>query len=209
MLQSSFLLAIHCWARSLPFRVFVSRSETPLDKTKFSFASCYQLEIASGLGMGACVHFSFQMLLVQTHTGPVHAASVSVSSHLHQSCWFRGEFSILSDSFTLSVPSPTRFLSLSVYCLDLDLCICSHLLQEETSLMIAEQGTNLLPLARLVCSSWRIPIHPSIPTPRGCPSAGLHIQSFSSLDPKKAQNRAWYLLSIQLLLIREIRKVSQ
>lgn len=32
--------------------------EIPLKKTNFSFASGYQLEIASGLGMGAGVHIS-------------------------------------------------------------------------------------------------------------------------------------------------------
>jgi hypothetical protein len=32
--------------------------ETPLEKTKFSLASGYQLNIASGLGMEACVHFA-------------------------------------------------------------------------------------------------------------------------------------------------------
>ena len=35
-------------------------SETLLEKTKFSFASGYQLEMVSGLGMRACVHF-FQL----------------------------------------------------------------------------------------------------------------------------------------------------
>lgn len=35
-------------------------SETLLEKTKVFFASCYRLEIASGLGMGTCVHFSFK-----------------------------------------------------------------------------------------------------------------------------------------------------
>ena len=46
------LLAIYSWAYSLPLRVVCFPSETPLEKTKFSFASGYQLEIASGLGMG-------------------------------------------------------------------------------------------------------------------------------------------------------------
>ena len=34
-------------------------SETSLEKTKFPFASGYQLEIASGLAMEAYVHFHF------------------------------------------------------------------------------------------------------------------------------------------------------
>lgn len=36
-------------------------SKIPLEKTGFVFASGYQLAIASGLGMGAIVHFSFQL----------------------------------------------------------------------------------------------------------------------------------------------------
>jgi hypothetical protein len=32
-------------------------SVTPLEKTKLSFAGGYQLETASGLGMGSYVHF--------------------------------------------------------------------------------------------------------------------------------------------------------
>lgn len=35
-------------------------SETPLEKINFSFASGYQLEIASGLGMEAYIHFPSQ-----------------------------------------------------------------------------------------------------------------------------------------------------
>ena len=35
-------------------------SETPLEEIKFSFASDYQLDIASGLGTGTCVCF-FQL----------------------------------------------------------------------------------------------------------------------------------------------------
>lgn len=36
-------------------------SETSLEKTNFSLTSAYQLENASGLGMGACFHSSFQL----------------------------------------------------------------------------------------------------------------------------------------------------
>lgn len=35
--------------------------------------------------------------------------------------------------------------SLTVQCLAEGLCVCSHLLQEETSLRMAEQGLDLLP----------------------------------------------------------------
>lgn len=35
-------------------------SETPLEKTKISFASSCQLEIASGLGKGVHIHIPFQ-----------------------------------------------------------------------------------------------------------------------------------------------------
>lgn len=36
-------------------------SEALLEKTKISAAHGYQLEIASGMGMGKCVHFSFHL----------------------------------------------------------------------------------------------------------------------------------------------------
>jgi hypothetical protein len=42
-----FLFAIYFWVFSLPSEYPVSPSEAPLKKTKFSFASGYQLEIAS------------------------------------------------------------------------------------------------------------------------------------------------------------------
>ena len=40
--------------------------------------------------------------------------------------------------------SVLRFLILYImYCMPLSICICPHLLQEEASLMMAEQGTFL------------------------------------------------------------------
>ena len=44
-------------ACSLLSRGVCFSSETPLEETKFSFVSGYQLELVSGLGMGACIHF--------------------------------------------------------------------------------------------------------------------------------------------------------
>lgn len=55
-----------------------------MEKNKFSFASSDHLEIASVLGMGACVCFSFQ-LKDSVWYRPVHAASVSMSSYTHWS----------------------------------------------------------------------------------------------------------------------------
>jgi hypothetical protein len=43
---------------TLPLKVVCFSNETALEKTKISFASGYQLEIASGLEMETCVHFS-------------------------------------------------------------------------------------------------------------------------------------------------------
>lgn len=57
VLEFIFLQAIYCWASSLPLKVLCFASEIPLDKTKFSFASCYQQESASELGMGICLLF--------------------------------------------------------------------------------------------------------------------------------------------------------
>lgn len=51
--------------------------ETPLEKTRFLFENGYRLAIASGLVLEN-IHFSaLGPRLVQTHAGPVHAASVS------------------------------------------------------------------------------------------------------------------------------------
>lgn len=49
--------AIDCLACSLPLKVVCFPSETPVEKTQFSFASGYWLEIASELGMGLCLFF--------------------------------------------------------------------------------------------------------------------------------------------------------
>lgn len=48
------MLIISCWALGLPLSVVIKPSETPLEKTKFSFVSGCQLEITFWLGMGAC-----------------------------------------------------------------------------------------------------------------------------------------------------------
>lgn len=52
-------LAIYCWVWGLSLRVFHIPNKI-LGETNFSFANGYQLEIASGLGMWAGVHFHFQ-----------------------------------------------------------------------------------------------------------------------------------------------------
>lgn len=46
---------LHCWACSLSLGVVHFPSETPLGKSKFPFASGFQVELASGLGMRTCV----------------------------------------------------------------------------------------------------------------------------------------------------------
>lgn len=55
--------------------------ETVLKKAKFSFVSGYQMQLASGLGMGGLCLLLLSALgshTVHTHEGPVHAASVSL-----------------------------------------------------------------------------------------------------------------------------------
>lgn len=65
-----------------------------MEKNSFSFASGYQLEIASGLWMGANVHVYSQDWgphMTWTCKGPVHAAPVSLSSSSvvsRSSCFF-------------------------------------------------------------------------------------------------------------------------
>lgn len=53
-------------------------SEAPLRKTKLPFANGYQVEIASGLGLAAYVHYSQSRILSGADMcRPVHAASIS------------------------------------------------------------------------------------------------------------------------------------
>lgn len=73
-----FVLTICFWAWDLPLRVVCIFRESPLKGTNSSFASGYQVEIASGVVMGSCAHFCLlKSHLVQPHAGPVHAATVS------------------------------------------------------------------------------------------------------------------------------------
>jgi hypothetical protein len=63
-------------------------SEAPLEKTNFFFANGCQWEVESRLGMGACVHFHSDPNLTQTCGDSVHAASISMSLYMCQSCSF-------------------------------------------------------------------------------------------------------------------------
>jgi Na+-transporting methylmalonyl-CoA/oxaloacetate decarboxylase gamma subunit len=56
-----FLLATYFWGMGPILRVVCFPSETPWEKTKFSFAHGFQLNIASGLGIGADIYFSLQL----------------------------------------------------------------------------------------------------------------------------------------------------
>lgn len=59
------LFSVHCLLMGMdppnphPFSVVCVPSETPLGE-KFSFVNAYQLEIASDLGIGACIYFPSQ-----------------------------------------------------------------------------------------------------------------------------------------------------
>lgn len=132
-----------------------------MEKTKSSFASLLiTIVILSGLGMGSCVHFSFQFL---TPSGPVHAASVSMNfmcfvlTVLRMSysldvlylLWLLYSFCFLLYRVLLSPKNMTEIscLRLSVSkplnsadCLAVGLRSCSCELQEE---MMAEQGIDL------------------------------------------------------------------
>jgi hypothetical protein len=55
------MLASHCWKYHLLLRAVCFPGENLLKKTDFSFVSNYQLELSSGLAMGACDHFFFQL----------------------------------------------------------------------------------------------------------------------------------------------------
>lgn len=85
---ANFVLAICCWAWSLPLSVVGMPSETPMETANFFFMTYYLLTISSGSGMEACVHF-YSVLephLTQTWTGPVHTPTISVTTFVCQSC---------------------------------------------------------------------------------------------------------------------------
>lgn len=88
--------------------------ETPLEKANFCFLSGYQLEIAFWLRMGARVHFPISApgaCLVGTGSGPMHAATFAVSSHVHPSyCIRKTLFPCIIHPLWLvqSVPSSTH-----------------------------------------------------------------------------------------------------
>lgn len=58
-------------------------SETPMMKTNFSFASGYELDIPSCLGVGALGKFPLSALGLWFAAGPVDAVIVSVNSNVH------------------------------------------------------------------------------------------------------------------------------
>lgn len=149
-----------------------SPSETPLEKTKVSFVSIYQLTIVSGLGKGLMPTspFSAETPSVADLCSP-WASCQSVSAAVSRGHWtfFFGVLDpfCLLQSFCLfffSVPSilgvwegkdlmrPSR-LELSIprsltlctlaHRRAVALCICSHLLHEEASQMMTDQGTSL------------------------------------------------------------------
>jgi hypothetical protein len=77
-----------------------------VEKTKFSFVSRYQSEIASGLGIGTYFHFNSQS---ESLDGLVNATIVSVSSLV---CWSCYAYKVL---FPCSpFPLPLSYLSVSI-----------------------------------------------------------------------------------------------
>ena len=80
------------WACGLPLRVVCFSSGIPLEKTNFSFASGYYIGIrfwARDRGMWTFLLSAIGLHLVQTHSGPGHTASVSVS-YMCIYPWLRG-----------------------------------------------------------------------------------------------------------------------
>jgi hypothetical protein len=80
------MLAIYFWARSLTWSMVNISREISLDKTGFSFAGGYQLQIASWLGVR--VHVYLPLSVLESHLAWIcadlrHATMVSVSSHAH------------------------------------------------------------------------------------------------------------------------------
>lgn len=76
--MSSFCVAQLLLGTGLPSSVVYLPSETPVEKTTFSFANRCQLQRVSWSVLGACVHFSLSALdAVWTLCGPCVCVSVS------------------------------------------------------------------------------------------------------------------------------------
>lgn len=84
------LSVVHLWlAFSISPKGVYFPNKVPLRKTKFLFATGYHMEIISGLGMGAGIHFSFPTIgphFMQTSAEIVPATSTSVSVSELGSC---------------------------------------------------------------------------------------------------------------------------
>lgn len=68
-----------------PLSEVYALSDTPLENTNFSSISGCHLDLASGLGVGAHVHFLLLVLglhMAETSAGPVHGATRSLQVHL-------------------------------------------------------------------------------------------------------------------------------
>lgn len=101
-----FVLAI--WAWSLLLGVVYISSEIPLEKKSYSSERVYRLEIASELGMGACVHFPSQ------RWDPIWLRLCRPHAHCHRlyefrSAWVSLVSSILIGPYNLCTSSSIGF----------------------------------------------------------------------------------------------------
>lgn len=153
MLASLFLVCHPLCVRDLSLRVVgIPPHKAPLEKTSFSFQNGYQLDVASRSVVRASVHFYSQCW------DPIWLRSCWLYARFDRLywvyvCWscrvYKASFprcsSISSHSFPTGFPesggkgfdgdNPIRLecSMFSSYCLVVDLCICSNLLQEIAS----------------------------------------------------------------------------
>ena len=149
-------MANYCWTWGLSLRVVCFPSKVLLEKTKFFI--CKWLPTKANVcvkARGMCPHLPpLGPYLVQTWADPVRAASVSGFTCTQALLCLEGLDFLVSlspaGSSLLLPPLPQfpeprlsvpRSLTLCIVGQWL-LCLCSHLLQEEASLMMAEQGAH-------------------------------------------------------------------
>ena len=136
----------YCWALGRPSGMVCIPSRSPPDKVSFSFGSGYQLKVWE---WGLCS-------LALSALRPSHAASLCEFIRASVLSCFLGAIHPfwLPQSFHLllcRVLSPegkalmkTAHVGLlSAHCPAVVLCICSHLVQGEASLLMSEQDTDL------------------------------------------------------------------
>lgn len=149
-----FMLALYCWTWSLLLSITNIFCEIQLKKTKFSLGSLCQSEIASSSVLGPCPISPVQSLCCHSLCEFTRVwIRLCLKTLYPWNCPSPLGLSFSLPPVSYSSWSPEgrhpiqgwvlQNLSLSAHCPVVGLCIDSHLLQKEASLMMAKRDTDL------------------------------------------------------------------